>query len=81
MSNLIFNILMSLRLWRLTVHAPNRLTTFKCFPRCCIIFISPIKDVNCDLSTGGFAILIATVETSSPLMIPTAFALICLNRM
>ena len=81
MTKLIFDILISLRLWRLTVHAPNRLTTFKCFPRCCIIFISPIKDVNCDLSTGGFAILTATVETSSPLMIPTALALSCVHRM
>ena len=64
-----------LRLFRLTVTAPKRLTTFKCFPRCCIILISPIKDVKCALSTGGFAIFTATVDTSSPLTIPTAVAL------
>ena len=40
-----------------------------------MIFISPINDVNWDLSIGGFAIFTATVETSSSLIIPTALAL------
>ena len=71
-------LLVHLRLFKLTVTAPRRLTTLRCFPKCCIILISPINDVKCALSTGGLAIFTATVDTSSPFIIPTAVAFSCL---
>lgn len=57
------------------MYAPSKLTTFKCLPRCIIIFNSDAKDLMYDGSVFGFIIFTATVVVVSLSIIPIASAL------
>lgn len=59
----------------LLVHAPSKLTTFKCFPRCTIIFSSEARAFINIASAVGFTILTATIVVDLSSMIPNASAL------